>query len=201
MSEPTSLDYEPASPGGSAQPAPPKGAMGIIFLIVLIDLLGFGIIIPLLPLYAKQYQASPFQVGLLFSVYSVCQFVASPVLGAISDRYGRRGVLVYSQLGSAVGYLLLGLVMQFHWTNAAFALLLFYASRLIDGISGGNISTAQAYVSDVTTPENRAKGMGVLGAAFGVGFSIGPFIGGVCRASTRRCRATSRPPPASARWS
>ena len=153
--------------------------MGILFFIVLMDLLGFGIIIPLLPLYAQQYRASPLEVGLLFSVYSICQFVASPILGAFSDRHGRRPVLVYSQLGSAVGYLLLGLVMQFHWTRPAMALGLFYLSRLIDGLSGGNVSTAQAYVSDVTTSENRARGMGVIGAAFGVGFAIGPFVGGL----------------------
>jgi MFS transporter, DHA1 family, tetracycline resistance protein len=153
--------------------------MGILFFIVLMDLLGFGIIIPLLPLYAQQYRASPLEVGLLFSVFSICQFISSPILGAYSDRHGRRPVLVYSQLGSAVGYLLLGLVMQFHWSRPTMALGLFYLSRLIDGISGGNVSTAQAYVSDVTTPENRARGMGVIGAAFGVGFAIGPFVGGV----------------------
>jgi MFS transporter, DHA1 family, tetracycline resistance protein len=143
------------------------------------DLLGFGIIIPLLPIFAEQYQATPLEVGLLLSVYSICQFLAAPVLGAISDRYGRRVVLVFSQLGSASGYLLLGLVMQFHWQRPATALGLFYLSRLIDGLSGGNVSTAQAYVSDVTTPENRAKGMGVLGAAFGVGFALGPSVGGL----------------------
>lgn len=160
-------------------PQPPKGALGIVFLIVLVDLLGFGIIIPLLPLYADQYHATALEVGLLFSVYSICQFIAAPVLGAISDRHGRRGVLIYSQLGSAAGYVLLGVVMQVHWASAAFALLLFYLSRLIDGISGGNVSTVQAYISDVTTPENRAKGLGVIGAAFGIGFAIGPALGGI----------------------
>jgi DHA1 family tetracycline resistance protein-like MFS transporter len=161
------------------EPAAPKGALGIIFLIVLMDLLGFGIIIPLLPLYAEQYKASALEVGLLMSIYSICQFIASPILGSISDKYGRRAVLVYSQLGSVVGYLLLGVVMQFHWTVPAMALTLIYLSRLIDGLSGGNVSTAQAYISDVTTPENRAKGMGLLGAAFGIGFAIGPAAGGL----------------------
>jgi MFS transporter, DHA1 family, tetracycline resistance protein len=158
---------------------PPKGALGIIFLIVLMDLLGFGIIIPLLPIYAQQYHASPLEVGLLLSVYSICQFIASPILGAISDKFGRRVVLVYSQFGSAVGYLLLGLVMQFHWQQPALALGLFYLSRLIDGLSGGNVSTAQAYISDVTSAENRARGMGLIGAAFGVGFALGPSVGGL----------------------
>jgi MFS transporter, DHA1 family, tetracycline resistance protein len=158
---------------------PPKGALGIIFLIVLMDLLGFGIIIPLLPIYAQQYHASPLEVGLLLSVYSICQFIASPILGAISDKHGRRVVLVFSQFGSAVGYLLLGVVMQFHWRLPAVALGLFYLSRLIDGLSGGNVSTAQAYISDVTSEENRAKGMGLIGAAFGIGFALGPSVGGL----------------------
>ncbi|HZZ43932.1 MAG TPA: MFS transporter [Tepidisphaeraceae bacterium] len=158
---------------------PPKGALGIIFLIALIDLLGFGIIIPLMPFYAKMYEASALQVTLLFSIYSICQFIASPLLGVISDRYGRRPVLILSQIGSAIGYVLLGAVTQFHWTSATVALLLIYTSRIIDGISGGNISTAQAYISDVTTAANRSKGLGVIGAAFGIGFTLGPAFGGI----------------------
>jgi MFS transporter, DHA1 family, tetracycline resistance protein len=153
---------------------PPKGALLTIFFIVFMDLLGFGIIIPLLPLYAKEYHATPLEIGLLLSIYSACQFVASPILGALSDRYGRRPVLILSQLGSSVGYLILGLVMSVHWANPLYALLLIYLSRIIDGLSGGNISTAQAYISDVTTAKNRARGMGILGAAFGVGFALGP---------------------------
>src|SRR5277367_4261572 len=158
---------------------PPKGALSTIFLIVFTDLMGFGIIIPLLPLFAAQYHASPLDVGLLFSIYSACQFIASPILGAISDRFGRRPVLIFSQLGSSLGYLLLGVVMNLHWNHPEYALLLIYCSRLIDGISGGNISTAQAYISDVTTAKNRARGMGVLGAAFGIGFALGPGLGGI----------------------
>ena len=156
---------------------PPKGALGAIFLIVFMDLMGFGIIIPLLPLYAAQYHASPLDIGLLFSIYSACQFIAAPILGVISDRFGRRPVLIFSQFGSALGYLLLGLVMNLHWVHPFYALLVIYCSRFIDGISGGNISTAQAYISDVTTPQNRARGMGVIGAAFGVGFATGPALG------------------------
>ncbi|HTW93278.1 MAG TPA: MFS transporter [Tepidisphaeraceae bacterium] len=171
-----------SSPPATPETAPPKGALLIIFLIVLLDLLGFGIIIPLLPLYAKAYHATPLEIGVLFSVYSVCQFVASPPLGALSDKHGRRGVLVYSQFGSVIGYVILGLVMQVHWTSAALALELFYLSRVIDGISGGNISTAQAYIADVTTAENRARGMGVIGAAFGIGFAVGPALGGLLAA-------------------
>jgi len=169
-----------SDPVSSAEPgAPPKGALVAIFLIVLSDLLGFGVIIPLLPFYALKYQATALQVGLMFSIFSACQLVASPVLGLMSDRFGRRPVLLLSQIGSVIGYLLLGYATAHEWTNVALGLTLVFISRAIDGISGGNISTAQAYIADVTTPENRAKGMGLLGAAFGIGFSTGPAIGGI----------------------
>ncbi len=179
MADSLPLDYEPGAgpPGAVPEIDAPKGALAIIFLIVFMDLLGFGIIIPLLPLFAKRFNATDFDVGLVFSVFSACQFFASPILGAISDRYGRRPVLIFSQLGSAIGYVMLGLAMQFQWANPFHGLMLIYFSRLVDGISGGNISAAQAYISDVTTPQNRAKGMGILGAAFGVGFAIGPAVG------------------------
>jgi MFS transporter, DHA1 family, tetracycline resistance protein len=157
---------------------PPKGSLAIIFLIVLMDLLGFGIIIPLLAFYVPDFQHNPLKVTALFSVYSICQFIGSPVLGLMSDRFGRRPVLALSQAGSAIGYVLLA-VAAFDWHNPSTRLVLVYVSRIIDGFTGGNISTAQAYVSDVTTPQNRAKGMGMLGAAFGIGFSIGPALGGI----------------------
>ena len=177
------LDY--ASPNAPAtiaavDPAPPpKGALLIIFMIVFADLMGFGLIIPALPFYARQYAASDFQVGLLFAIYSACQLIATPILGLTSDRFGRRPVLILSQIGSVIGFLLLAFATHATWLGPAMGLMLVYVSRVIDGISGGNISTAQAYVSDVTTSENRAKGMGVLGAAFGIGFTAGPLIGGV----------------------
>lgn len=159
---------------------PPKGALGVIFLIVLADLLGFSVIIPLLPFWARTYHASDFQVGLLFAVYSICQLIGSPILGLVSDRFGRRPVLIASQIGSVIGFLLLGYATHGDWSQAtALGLTLVYVSRVIDGLSGGNISTAQAYISDVTTPENRAKGMGMIGAAFGIGFTIGPALGGI----------------------
>jgi DHA1 family tetracycline resistance protein-like MFS transporter len=158
---------------------PPKGALGIIFLIVLIDLMGFGIIIPLLPFYIREPEANPMKVTLLFSIYSICQFVGAPILGAISDRKGRKPVLAFSQLGSAAGYLLLGLATQIHWQWAGMLLLLVYLSRIIDGFTGGNISTAQAYISDVTSTQNRSRAMALIGIAFGLGFSVGPFLGGV----------------------
>ena len=149
--------------------------MGVLFLIVLIDLLGFGIIIPLLPRYVPDYKENALKVTLLFSIYSICQFLGAPILGLMSDRFGRKPVLAISQVGSAAGYVLLAVATRF----PAHTLLLVYLSRIIDGFSGGNISTAQAYVGDVTTPANRAKAMGMLGAAFGIGFSIGPAVGGL----------------------
>jgi len=140
-----------------------------IFLIVFIDLLGFGIILPLLPYIAEKYQANAFQIGALTGTYSLFQLIGSPILGRLSDRYGRKKILIISQLGSAIGYLILGF---------ANSLPLLFASRIIDGITGGNISIAQAYIADVTTKENRARGMGLIGAAFGLGFIFGPAIGG-----------------------
>ena len=157
----------------------PKGALGIIFLIVLIDLMGFGIIIPLLPFYVDKPEYNPMKVTLLFSVYSICQFIGAPILGAISDRRGRKPVLAFSQLGSAAGYVLLGLATQICGQGSGMLLFLVYLSRIIDGFTGGNISTAQAYISDVTTPQNRSRAMALIGIAFGVGFSAGPFLGGV----------------------
>lgn len=176
MTEPSNLEDAPIE----APPHPQKGALRAIFLIVLADLMGFGVIIPLLPFYARKYAASDFQVGLLFSIYSACQLIGSPILGLISDRYGRRPVLIASQAGSVIGFLLLGYATYGDWSGApVLGLTLVYISRVIDGFSGGNISTAQAYVSDVTTAADRAKGMGLLGAAFGIGFSIGPALGGI----------------------
>lgn len=141
-----------------------------IFLIVFIDLLGFGIILPLLPYIAEKYQATPLAIGALSATYSLFQLIAAPILGRLSDRFGRKKLLIVSQLGSAIGYLLLGL---------AHSLPLLFIARIIDGITGGNISIAQAYIADVTTKENRARGMGLIGAAFGLGFIFGPAIGGV----------------------
>jgi len=175
MSEPAPLDDQPATLPAEA----PKGALRTIFLIVLADLLGFSVIIPLLPFWARKYNASDLQIGLLFAIYSVCQLVGSPILGMISDRFGRRPVLIASQIGSVVGFLLLGVATYGDWAGPTLGLVLVYISRVIDGLSGGNISTAQAYISDVTPPKERVKAMGVLGAAFGIGFTIGPAIGGV----------------------
>jgi len=146
-----------------------KRHQAAIFLVVLVDLIGFALIIPLLPYYAKQYQASDFVVGLLLTSYSAMSIVGAPVLGRLSDRWGRRPILVVSIFGTFLGFLLLGFANSF-W--------LLFASRILDGITGGNFSVAQAYVTDVTDESSRAKGMGMIGAAFGLGFIIGPALGG-----------------------
>src|SRR5436305_11642856 len=144
----------------------------VIFVTVFIDLVGFGIVIPVLPFYVEgtKFNASPRMVDLLVASYSIMQLIFTPVLGRLSDRYGRRPVLFLSLLGTSVGFFILGFATK---------LWMLFAGRIIDGITGGNISTAQAYIADVTTKENRAKGMGLIGAAFGLGFVFGPAIGGV----------------------
>jgi DHA1 family tetracycline resistance protein-like MFS transporter len=142
----------------------------IIFLTILIDMIGFGIVIPILPLYALHFNASDWEIGLLFGSFSFMQLIFAPILGRWSDRIGRRPVLLLSILGTAISFVILGL---------ANSLLLLFVGRLIDGMSGGNISTAQAYIADVTPPEKRSAAMGIIGAAFGLGFVFGPAIGGL----------------------
>ena len=141
----------------------------IVFVTVFIDLLGFGIIIPLLPFYAQTFGATAFTVGLLSTSFSLMQFIFAPIWGRISDRVGRRPIILLGLLGSCLSYLGFGLA------NTLTAL---FAARIFAGIAGANIPTAQAVVADLTTPENRAKGMGLVGAAFGLGFIFGPAIGG-----------------------
>jgi DHA1 family tetracycline resistance protein-like MFS transporter len=144
--------------------------MGLLFLIVFIDLVGFGVIIPLLPYYAIQFQASPFEVTAMMACYSVAQLFASPVLGRLSDSIGRKPIILASLVCSVGSYVWLGLATQ---------LWMLFAARLLAGAGAGNIAAAQAYVADVTPPDQRAKGMGMIGAAFGLGFTIGPAIGGL----------------------
>lgn len=179
MPQDPKLDYEPTRSPGPA-------ALWIILFIAFLDLMGFGIILPQLPFYAIRYNVSPVQVTAMFSIYSICQFIAAPILGIVSDRHGRRPVLIISQLGSAIGYAILALVTQLNLPNTTVAIALIYLSRIIDGASGGNISTVQAYISDVTTSENRAKGLGMLGGAFGIGFAVGPALGGLIGNDTNR---------------
>jgi len=142
-----------------------KSALATVFLVVVIDLLGFGIILPLLPFYAQEFAASAVMIGLLYSVYSFMQLIFSPIWGSWSDRIGRRPIMLLSTFGAVIAYIVFGL---------AESLGVLFFSRVIAGMMGGNISTAQAYIADVTDSANRARGMGLIGAAFGIGFVIGP---------------------------
>src|SRR5580765_4325858 len=142
----------------------------IIFLTIFVNLVGFGIIIPLLPFYAQTFGASPLVIGLLFAVFSLCQLVAAPALGDLSDRYGRRPILIFSLAGTVVSFVMLAV---------AHSVVMLFAARIVDGLSGGNISTACAYVADITEPKDRARAYGLIGAAFGLGFIFGPALSGV----------------------
>ena len=139
-------------------------------LIVLIDMLGFALIVPLLAFFADSFGATPFETGLLVAAYAAMQMISAPVLGRISDRFGRRPVFLISIFGTIVGFLILGF---------ANALWMLFASRVLSGLTAGNISVAQAYIADITDEKNRARGMGLFGAAFGIGFILGPALGGI----------------------
>jgi len=149
---------------------PARSRLSVIFFTILVDLIGFGIIIPILPYYAQRLGAGGFGLGALLGVYSLMQFVATAVLGRTSDRVGRRPILLATMLCNAAGYLLFA---------AAHSYPLLFLARVVSGFAGGNISAAQAYVADITTPSERSRGMGVIGAAFGLGFIIGPAVGGL----------------------
>ena len=156
-----------------ARPAtdkPPQAALNVLALTVLLDLMGFGMILPLLPFYAEDFGASAFQVGLLFASYSLAQFLFSPLWGRFSDRWGRRPILLASIAGGFFAYLLFA---------AASSLTLLFVARLVAGAAAANFSVAQAYAADVTNPTQRAAAMGRLGAAFGLGFIFGPALGGI----------------------
>ena len=147
-----------------------KSPLGVLFLTVFVDLLGFGILIPILPSYAKSFGASATEIGLLSAIYSLTQMAFAPVWGRLSDRVGRRPIIILTALGGAVAYVVFGF---------ATSLWLLFVARGFAGICGANIATAQAYVADVTTPETRARGMGMIGAALGLGFTVGPAVGGL----------------------
>jgi DHA1 family tetracycline resistance protein-like MFS transporter len=142
--------------------------LGIVFSTVLIDLIGFGIVIPLVPLYAEKFGASVIQIGFLTGSYALMQLIFAPIWGRVSDRYGRRPVILGSLIGSSVAWLMFGF---------AGALWMLFFARILDGISGASYAAAQAYVADITTDKERVRGMGLIGAAFGLGFIIGPGIG------------------------
>ena len=169
-----------------------KSLMAILFLIVFIDLVGFGLVIPLLPYYALHFHATPWEVTSLMAAYSLAQLFSSPFLGRLSDKLGRKPILLMSLTVSVLSYL---------WLGFASALWMLFAARLLAGAGAGNIAAAQAYIGDVTTPENRAKGMGLIGAAFGLGFTFGPVIGGVLAGTNPDAAALARPAFAAAGFS
>jgi DHA1 family tetracycline resistance protein-like MFS transporter len=143
--------------------------LALIFVFVFIDVLGFSLILPLLPYYAETFAATPTVVGLLLGANAVTQLISTPIIGRLSDRYGRRPMLILSIAGTVASFLMLGL---------ANSLWMLFASRILDGLLGGNISLAQAYITDVTDKKNRARGLGIIGASFGLGFIFGPALGG-----------------------
>jgi DHA1 family tetracycline resistance protein-like MFS transporter len=146
-----------------------KRSLGLIFAIMLMDIIGLSILAPIAPYIVQEYNSSALTVTLLFAIYAAAQFVAAPALGKISDRIGRRSVLLACVLGSAIGYFIFGI---------GGALWVLFLSRLIDGVSGGNLSTAMAYIADVSKPEERAKNFSLIGMAYGFGFILGPALGG-----------------------
>lgn len=159
-----------------------------IFLVVFVDLLGFGLIFPLLPYYAETFGASAFIIGLIVAAYAAASLVGAPLMGRLSDRYGRRPILLLSVAGTMFGYVLFGfahpigtlLANLFSSTAVnSFTIGVLFMGRIIDGFTGGNITVAQAYISDVTDEKNRSRGLGVIGSAFGLGFIIGPAVGGL----------------------
>ena len=147
-----------------------NGALLTILLIIFVDVLGFTVMIPLLPFYAESLGASPMVVGMLASSYGLCALIAGPILGDLSDRFGRKIILVLSQIGTCLGFIMLALSKS---------LWMVFLARIIDGITAGNMTVAQAYVSDVTEPKERTQAMGMIAASFGLGFILGPAISGV----------------------
>jgi MFS family permease len=169
-----------------------RSRVAIIFLTVLIDLVGFGIVIPILPYHAQALGAGGFGLGALFGVYSLMQFFGTSLLGRLSDRVGRRPVLLATMIINAAGYVLFAFARTYP---------LLFLARAVSGFAGGNISVAQAYMADISTPAERSRAMGTIGAAFGLGFVVGPAIGGFAGSTVLAgwiaaalSIATSRPP-------
>ncbi len=163
-----------------------RAQLSIIFFTILITTIGMGVCLPVLPTFAEKYRATGFQNGLLTGIFSLCQFFVAPLWGRLSDRFGRRPILIVSVIGSAFGYFLTGFAEQLGgdssvgWLGGmSTVLVILFLGRIIDGISGGNVAAAQTYIADVTSPAERSKFMGMIGAAFGLGFILGPALGGV----------------------
>ena len=153
----------------AAETAAPRVSLLPVFLIVLVDVFGMTLVIPLLAIYAETFGATPLQATLLVSVFAVCQLVSGPLIGHASDRRGRKPLLILSQIGTFIGFIVLA---------RATSLWMIYLSRIIDGVTAGNLSLAQAYIADNTPPERRAKAFGLIGIAFGLGFFVGPAVTG-----------------------
>lgn len=166
----TSESVSGSPESGAVEGAKGKRRLGLILMVLLVDLLGFALVVPLLPRYAKAAGFSATQLSLLLSAYPFCQLFAGPILGRLSDRFGRRPVLIASQMGTTFSFLILAVTRRFD---------LMLLARMIDGASGGNIIVAQAYVADVTLPKDRAKSFGLIGMVFGLGFILGPTLGGI----------------------
>jgi MFS transporter, DHA1 family, tetracycline resistance protein len=145
-----------------------KSPLVVILVVIFVDLIGFGMLFPILPLYARRFHGNEMEIGLLFGVYSFMQFLMAPVLGWLSDKYGRRPILMMSLVTTAIGYAIMA---------GANSLWLLFLARLIQGTGGASVSTASAYIADITPPENRTRRMGLIGAAFGIGFVLGPALG------------------------
>ncbi len=164
MSQVDQKQAEPVSPSAS------KGQLKLILLVLMVDLLGFTLVVPLLPRYADLAGFSPTRIGMLMSAYPFCQLFAGPILGRLSDRFGRKPILLASQIGTMISFLILAITKQFE---------LMLLARMLDGASGGNILVVQAYVADVTQPKDRARSFGLIGMIFGLGFIMGPIMGGI----------------------
>lgn len=143
--------------------------LALVFITIFVDLIGFGIVLPLLPFYAQDFGASPAVIGAVVAVHPATQFIFAPFWGRLSDRYGRRPILLVGLLGSGLSYLVFGFATSLAWL---------FASRIVAGAVGANVPVVQAYIADSTKPEDRTRGMGLVGAAFGLGFVVGPAIGG-----------------------
>src|SRR5262245_63942045 len=173
------------TPANQGSQAAPRAALLTVFLVVFIDLLGFGIVLPLLPRYSEKLlepagierQLHGLVTGCLLAVFSLMQFLFAPIWGRVSDRVGRRPILVLGLAGSVVFYALFGYASSLAATEARLALVLMFLSRIGAGVAGATIATAQAVIADTTTPEKRAHGMALIGIAFGIGFTFGPLVG------------------------
>src|SRR6478735_9372210 len=169
----TEMDRSERSVGDVPDRPPSRGSLLVIFLTVFIDLLGFGMVLPLLPIYAKSFgvKEAGWEIGLLMSSFSAMTFIFAPLWGRASDRIGRRPVLIVGLIGSVGFYFLFGVATVFQ------SMFLLFVARIGAGIAGATIPAAQAYIADVTSLQNRAKGMALIGAAFGLGFTFGPLLG------------------------